>query len=312
MNRILTLMALSCVSVVSADKFIQPTGGGYPGCTGPGCNSGGGSYQDQPTSAYIQQRGGLNQRQRPQGYFDQNYQFQTTSNQSYDQNQQYQQQGGYQPYSSQGAQRYYPQQGQQYYSQQENPSYRDQQANSDSNYGSQRVDSQKAVSDQEINNRVKNALSSGWFSSGYQGVTVDVNNGKVTLRGAVDTLENKNKVEDAVRKIDGVRQVSNQITVAKAGAVGYSDLELQNTQKKYPQDSAANAQDRQINAKIRDKLGNGYFTKGYEALIIRTNNGFVVISGTVDKVDDIQKINDQVKDVEGVRSVSNQVTAKIK
>jgi|GEM_PF-5056338 len=34
----------------------------------------------------------------------------------------------------------------------------------------------------------------------------------VLLTGSVNTLENKNKVEDSVKKIDGVRQVNNQIT----------------------------------------------------------------------------------------------------
>lgn len=33
----------------------------------------------------------------------------------------------------------------------------------------------------------------------------------VDLPGSVDTLENKKQVEDSVRKIEGVRQVNNQI-----------------------------------------------------------------------------------------------------
>ncbi len=68
---------------------------------------------------------------------------------------------------------------------------------------------------------------------------------------------------------------------------------------------ASNPQDRQLNARIRDKLSNGWFSKGYETLVIRTTNGVVIIGGTVDKPEDIQKIIDQIKDIEGVRSVNN-------
>jgi osmotically-inducible protein OsmY len=52
--------------------------------------------------------------------------------------------------------------------------------------------------------------------------------------------------------------------------------------------------------------------KGYETLILRTTNGIVIISGTVDHSDDVQKINDQVKSVEGVKSVNNQLNVKNK
>jgi osmotically-inducible protein OsmY len=87
-----------------------------------------------------------------------------------------------------------------------------------------------------------------------------------------------------------------------------SGQEMGQTQTK-PQDAAATEQDKQINAKIRDKLSN-LGIKGFETIILRTQNGIVLISGSVDKVDDITKIKDQVKDVDGVKSVNNQLTAK--
>jgi len=90
----------------------------------------------------------------------------------------------------------------------------------------------------------------------------------------------------------------------------YSDSQLQNSEKKYPQDSAATLQDRQLNAKIREKLSGGWFSKGYDALILRTANGVVVISGNVDNNDDIQKIRDQIRNIEGVRSVNDQLNVK--
>lgn len=134
--------------------------------------------------------------------------------------------------------------------------------------------------------------------------------GNVNLSGSVDTLENKNKVEESVRKIDGVKQVNNQISIVKEKSDdAYSDSQLQDSEKKFPLDVASNAQDRQINAKIRHRLSDGWFSKGYESIVIRTNNGVVIISGTVDKPEDIQLISDEVKAIDGVRSVINQTAA---
>ncbi len=106
------------------------------------------------------------------------------------------------------------------------------------------------------------------------------------------------------------RQVNDSNTNVKDNSETYSESQLQSSEKKYPQDFASNPQDRQLNAKIRDKLNNGWFSKGYQTLVIRTTNGVVVISGTVDKFEDIQKINDQIRDIDGVRSVNNQLTVK--
>ncbi len=287
MKKIFTLIALGSVALVSADPSYQPYGNGTSNC--PSCNNGR-YYQDQANNGnYYQQ----NQRQNPQGYYqddtrnyqrnNQNdYQQQVPRNQSYDQNRQN-------------------------YQQQDNQYTQDQQKNYGNSYASQNDNNQKAVSDQEIKRKIQEKLDSGWFSKGFQNVSFDVNNGNVTLRGSVDTLENKKKVEDSVRNIDGVRQVNNQITIVKENSDAYSDSQLQNSEQKYPQDFASSSQDRELNAKIRDKLSNGWFSKGYETLVIRTTNGVVIISGNVDKPEDVQKINDQVKNIEGVKSVNNQL-----
>lgn len=228
-----------------------------------------------------------------EGYNEDNY---------YQQNQRQNSQGYYQRDDR------YNQYDQQNYRQQDSQLYdRDQPRNYNNPYG--RSDNQKPASDQEVNKKIQDAIGSGWFSKGYQGVSFDVNNGNVTLRGTVDSQENRNKVEEAVRKIEGVRNVNNQITITRdnSNTNAYSESQLQSSEKKYPQDRAASPQDRQLNAKIRDKLGSGWFSKGYETLVIRTNNGVVVISGSVDKIDDAQKIIDQLNEIEGIRAVNNQL-----
>ena len=290
MKNLFTLIALGSVAFISADQYNPPYGNRTGSC--PSCNNGGRYYQDQSNNGgrYYQDQSNngnyqQDQRQNSQGYYQRSNQYdypqQSSRNQSYDQNQQ-----------------------------QGNRSYdRDQQRDNNS-YRSQDSNNQRTSSDQEINKKIQDTLSSGWFFKGFKNVSFDVNNGNVNLRGSVDTLENKNKVEDAVRKIDGVRQVNNQIAIVKENSDAYSESQLQSSERKYPQDAASNSQDRQINAKIRDKLSNGWFSKGYETLVIRTANGVVVISGTIDKPEDVQKISDQIKEVDGVRSVNPQLTVK--
>lgn len=264
---------------------------------------------------------------------------------------------------------------------QNQPGYRDQQGNY-SNQGN--------YSDQDINKKIQDTVGSGWFSRGYQNVSFDVNNGNVTLRGTVDSMEDKRKIEDKVRKLDGVRQINNQILVRDSGEQGadrdqdqqrnynnpsdqeasrrihgtlsagwlqkgYEDIsyeindgyvtlrgtvdtnqeknDIQNqvenidgvrsvdnkikvdkadADNRSTQDFAATSQDQKINSDIRSKLDGGWFSKGFEGIILRTNNGIVVISGTVDSPEDIRKITDRIKDINGVRSVKNQLTVKNK
>ena len=119
----------------------------------------------------------------------------------------------------------------------------------------------KVVSDTDIINSIRNTLSSGWFSKGFQDVTFDVYNGEVNLKGSVDSLDDKIKVEQGVKKIDGVKQVNNQIGIVGTNAKGYTESQLKDSEKKYPQDYASSEQDRQLNAKIHDKLAAASFLK---------------------------------------------------
>ncbi len=83
-----------------------------------------------------------------------------------------------------------------------------------------------------------------------------------------------------------------------------------NQNSKYPQDYAATASDQQINNKIRDKLSGTWYSKGYEGIIVKTNNGMVTLEGKVDKADDIQKITAAIQKIDGVQNVNNRLVAK--
>ena len=46
-------------------------------------------------------------------------------------------------------------------------------------------------------------------------INVDVNNNVVTLRGTVDTAQQKQEAERIARDTDGMKQVNNQLRVSK-------------------------------------------------------------------------------------------------
>lgn len=193
-------------------------------------------------------------------------------------------------------------------------------------------------SDRALGQRIRDAIKGGWFSRGYEQVSLDVNNGIVTLRGFVVSLDDKKKVEDAVKNVNGVNNVRNQLSIANqdratngSQTTSADNRTLMNrnqtTQSEdddededdeddndndYPQDRASSAADRQINSRIRDAIGNGWFAKKYEAIVIRTDQGIVTIEGFVDTFDDQRKLNDEIRKIAGVRSVNNNVQVKDK
>lgn len=194
--------------------------------------------------------------------------------------------------------------GQQYYQPNNNPNYyQDRQNYAQSN-------GQKPVSDKDLADKIHDKLSPGLFSKGHDQVTYEIYNGVVTLRGSVNTLKDKQEVEQTIKEIDGVRNVNNQIAVAANPTNKENSKAVSKTENKYPQDSASTATDKQINAKIRDKVNGGWFSKENETLIFKTANGYVTIIGVVEKPEDAKKINDQVQDVEGVRGINNQLQVK--
>jgi len=173
-----------------------------------------------------------------------------------------------------------------------------------------------AIMDDEIAKNVHGILASSWISSGYPHVTFDVKNGTVTFRGVVDTREDKEKIEQAAKKLEGVIRVRNEISVG----LPKSQTAMNNTKKNgtgstatatsaASKDSASTDKDRIINMKLRER-----FEKmapwGYETIVIATSNGVVTITGNLERVEDMQKISTEARHIEGVKSVTNKVTAK--
>lgn len=169
--------------------------------------------------------------------------------------------------------------------------------------------------DRDLHGRVREAISSGWFSKGFEGVVIRVNNGNVMLRGIVDSDENRNKVEDIVKKIEGVKQVNNQIRV-RADRDNDSQMRgemrnrMQDRMEDRMQDFAENPQDKQLNTRIRERLSRSGLLRGRDMVILKTTNGVVVITGNIDRAEDGTRLQNLIQEIEGVRSVKNQLNTQ--
>lgn len=91
-------------------------------------------------------------------------------------------------------------------------------------YSSQNNDLNRAVahkmpSDQEITQKVNAVLKTSQFSRGAQKVSVDVNNGVVTIRGTIATSEEKTALGFALKDVNGVKRVHNYLAVSQTPAL---------------------------------------------------------------------------------------------
>ncbi len=156
------------------------------------------------------------------------------------------------------------------------------------------------TSDQELARRIKDKIGSGWFTKGYEDVTVDVKDGVVTLGGAVKTDSEKEKVEKEIRNFEGVNKLNSKITVREPSGKA--------NERAFPQDVSSSPVDEQLNKKIRDNVSRGWLWNDYEDVAISTVNGVVTLKGSVDDHSDEQKLVEEIQKVEGVKSVKSNLT----
>jgi osmotically-inducible protein OsmY len=140
------------------------------------------------------------------------------------------------------------------------------------------------LSDSWITAKTKLALIADSRTSGFE-TDVDTREGMVTLSGKVDTNEAKTAAEDVARKVEGVKNVNNQLQVvpeAKRKEVNATDEKITDSIEAAVEKDAA----------IKDL-----------SLTASSNAGVVTIDGTVDTHDQLLKYAQAVRGVPGVKSV---------
>ena len=66
--------------------------------------------------------------------------------------------------------------------------------------------------DKVINKNIRDKLS-GWFTDDFRDIALSTNNGVVTVTGFADSNDDVSAITDKVSKVDGVKEVKNNVTV---------------------------------------------------------------------------------------------------
>jgi len=160
------------------------------------------------------------------------------------------------------------------------------------------------------NSLIAKQIQEDLSTKGLHVVYLNVGEDVITLDGAVDTNEKKNAILEQVKTSAGQREVHNNISVQSPTRLSNADIMLERSEKKFSKDTAATKEDRILNARIRDKISGGWLAPLNEALIIKSSNGAVIITGEVSQPEDMDSIAYILKNVEGVKSIDNQATIK--
>ena len=166
--------------------------------------------------------------------------------------------------------------------------------------------SDQPVSDSVITTKVK-ALYAKDKDVSFRTVEVKTVNGVVELSGTARTKREASKAASIARNVKGVRSVKNDIQVAAASAPA-------------PASDKAPAKDRPATAKGSDQpVADSVITTKVKALYVKdkdvsfrtvevkTVNGVVHLGGTAKSKDEASKAASLARDVEGVKSVKNEI-----
>ncbi len=190
--------------------------------------------------------------------------------------------------------------------------------NMDSDYQSDKSNEEQELTsetssldkDQAVSKNVYENLY-GYISDGNQNISFELNDGVVTLTGYVNTQKDKDKIERDIKRVDGVKQVINNIKVTDTKKLAYyqpktADNSTATKSSIKSKDYAALDNDKKINAQIREKLDNRDFTD----VAIITANGVVTLGGFVSNADEFVPFVFEIEKIEGVKKVNNKVSAK--
>lgn len=188
-----------------------------------------------------------------------------------------------------------------------------------------------ADKDRKIAEKVRKELKGGWFSEGYDKIAVEVVNGNVTLRGTVNSLKDKKKIEEKILKIRDVRNIDTQKLMVKdqsaKPSMSYNDsndtsddiyawTDAMDDNGEYLSDNYSTStsqqnmatSDEQLAKKAREKLAGGWFSRGYDNVNVKVNNGNIILYGTVKTKDERVDAEKRIRDLDGASSIINQIS----
>lgn len=76
-------------------------------------------------------------------------------------------------------------------------------------------DTYSTFQDRVLNNKIRNTISDGYFWDSYKDVTVNTNNGVVTLTGSVKNNDERQKIINELKKVYGIKSIKSELVVKK-------------------------------------------------------------------------------------------------
>jgi hyperosmotically inducible protein len=154
-----------------------------------------------------------------------------------------------------------------------------------------------ALNDTGITAKVKTRLASDSRTSAA-GISVETNNGVVTLTGTTASADAKSAAEELARNVPEVTGVDNRISAPSA--VDEMAAKAENTAEK----AGVAIDDTWITTKVKSALLADAQTSGTQ-ITVDTKAGVVSLSGTAASASEHQRAVDIAKNIEGVKSVND-------
>lgn len=127
-------------------------------------------------------------------------------------------------------------------------------------------------------------------------IDVDVNKGKATLRGTVESSVERDLAEELALGIEGITTVDNQLKI---------DPNVEHAER--DNDFSRTMSDANITAKVKSRLLWNRNTHGMQ-INVDTDNGMVTLKGEVDSKAEADLASRIAQNTDGVRGVNNKLT----
>lgn len=69
------------------------------------------------------------------------------------------------------------------------------------------------AADEQLNKKIRDNVSKGWFTNSYKDISLNTQNGLVTLEGTVNDFNDQQKLIMEIQKIDGVKGVRSNLRI---------------------------------------------------------------------------------------------------
>lgn len=138
--------------------------------------------------------------------------------------------------------------------------------------------------DSEIVERIRNLLEDELQELSYD-IKVRCVDGHVTISGIVDTLSEKAKIEELVRRIDGIKKLENSLTISTDGTFTDKEAEFE----------------------VINKLKNN---PDLNSVGVKVEGGTAILMGTVDTAKVKRQAMETAKEAFGVKDVVSNMKVK--